>query len=279
LRGDSGTGKEVAARAAHELSGRSGPFVAVNCGGLPVTLIASELFGVKRGAYSGAHQDREGLVRAAHGGTLFLDEIAELGPEPQAALLRVLQEHEVVPVGGTKAVKVDLRVVAATNQPLDHLAASGRFRRDLLARLRGFELRLPPLRERMEDLGYLVAQLLSRIEPGRPRAFHRAAARALFRHRWPLHIRELEQALRAATAVARETELALEDLPATVRAEVTGPKPDASAEPPTRERLVALVAEHAGNVSHVANALHTSRTQVRRLAARWAIDLEGARRK
>src|SRR5262249_26200946 len=134
VRGESGTGKEVVARAAHELSGRSGAFVAVNCAALPPTLIASELFGAKRGAFSGANQDRDGLVRAAHGGTLFLDEIAELGPEPQAALLRVLQEHEVVPIGGTKPIKIDLRVVAATNQSLEKLVASGRFRRDLLAR-------------------------------------------------------------------------------------------------------------------------------------------------
>ena len=278
LRGESGTGKEVVARAVHELSGRTGPFVAVNCGGLAATLIVSELFGVERERLRGP-PGSGGLIRAAHGGTLFLDEIAELGAEPQAALLRVLQEHEVLPVGGTKAVKVDLRVVAATNQPLEQLAASGRFRRDLLARLRGFELALPPLCKRREDLGHLVATLLHRIDPDRPRTFRRAAARALFRYGWPLHVRELEQALRMATAVAKRTELALEDLPTAVRSDNSEEKTSPPTLPPTRERLEALVAEHAGNVSHVANALGTSRTQVRRLAVRWAINLQGARRR
>ncbi len=281
LAGESGTGKEVAASATHEISGRSGPFLAVNCGALAPSLVASELFGVKRGAYSGADQDRVGLVRAAHGGTLFLDEIGELGLESQAALLRVLQEHEVTPVGGTKAVKVDLRVIAATNKPIEELASAGLFRRDLLARLRGFELRLPPLRARIEDLGYLIGTLLERIEPGRgARSFNRSAARALFRHSWPMHVRELEQALRSATAVADGDELGLDDLPESVRgtrAPAVSEEPSAASDPVTRERFAALVTRHAGNISTLARALATSRSQVRRLATRWGIDLAGAR--
>ncbi|MEO7735617.1 MAG: sigma 54-interacting transcriptional regulator, partial [Kofleriaceae bacterium] len=129
LRGETGTGKEIAARAIHDLSGRGGPFVAVNCGALAPQLVTSELFGTRRGAYSGATEDRVGLVRSAHGGTLFLDEIAELSGEAQTALLRVLQESEVVPVGGTHPIKVDLRIVAATHERLDALAEAGRFRK------------------------------------------------------------------------------------------------------------------------------------------------------
>lgn len=276
VRGASGTGKEVAARAVHELSGRGGAFVGVNCAALPPTLIASELFGSVRGAFSGAEQ-REGLVRAAHGGTLFLDEIAELDVEAQASLLRVLQEREVLPVGATRPIKVDLRVIAATHQPLDELARTQRFRHDLLARLRGYQFVVPDLRERREDLGLLIARLLARIEPARAWRFRRAAAAALFRHGWPLHVRELDQALRAATAVATGDEIGLDDLPVTVVGEPAAPEPPQAAAEDPRARFVALVAEHRGNVTRIAAALATSRSQIRRLAARYGVALTDAR--
>ena len=155
--GETGTGKEVVARAAHRMSGRSGPFVAINCGAIPANLIECELFGAKKGAFTGATEDRAGLVREADGGTLFLDEIAELPEAAQVALLRVLQEREVLPVGGTRPVPVDVRLLAATHQPLDRLVDAERFRSDLYARLGGLHLKLPALRERRDDLGLIIA--------------------------------------------------------------------------------------------------------------------------
>ena len=271
--GESGTGKEVAAKAVHELSGRRGQFMAINCGALPATLIEAELFGAEKGAFSGAVERREGLVRASSGGTLFLDEIAEL-PEPsQATLLRVLQEGEVLPIGATKTVPVDLRVVAATNRDLSERAEEGLFRHDLYARLRGFELELPPLRERREDLGLLIATLLQRLAPERAGSLtlHPRAARALFMSTWQYNVRELAQALESALAIADGDEIALAHLPKPLRempaATAAIPKSD-------RVRLEAALRAHAGNVSAVARDLGTSRSQVRRLAAKHGIDLE-----
>jgi transcriptional regulator of acetoin/glycerol metabolism len=268
VRGESGTGKEVVATAIHALSGRVSPLIAVNCGAIPATLVESELFGSRRGAFSGA-EDRAGLVRSAERGTLFLDEVAELPLSSQVALLRVLQEGEVQPLGASKAVAVDVRMVAATHQPLEQLVEEGRFRRDLYARLRGYELRLPPLRARLEDLGLLVDALLRRIEPdGPPRRLSRAAARALFAHGWPLHVRELEQALRAATAIAGGPEIGASDLRLSDLA-----LPQAAADTSDeRERLIATLVQHGGNLSAVARALVTSRSQVHRLMERYAID-------
>src|SRR5439155_8887584 len=155
LRGESGTGKEVLAAAIHKLSGRPGAFQAVNCGAIPPNLVESELFGHRRGAFSGAVTDHPGMVRGADRGTLLLDEVGDLTLAAQAALLRVLERHEVLPVGGNKAVRVDLRVVAATNRNLDELVAEGRFRADLLARLSGYVCVLPELRDRQEDFSLL----------------------------------------------------------------------------------------------------------------------------
>jgi DNA-binding NtrC family response regulator len=273
VRGETGTGKDVVANAIHALSTRSGgTFVPVNCGAIPATLVESELFGSRRGAFSGA-EDRAGLVRSADGGTLFLDEVAELPAASQAALLRVLQQGEVLPLGASKSISVDVRVVAATHQPLEQLVADGRFRRDLFARLRGYELRLPALRERLDDLGLLVAALLPRIEPDRPpRRLERAAGRALFAHPWPFHVRELEQTLRAAVAVAAGPELRVSDL------QLAAPIASAAAATSTtdadheRERLVAALQQHGGNISAVARQLVTSRSQVQRLMTRYGLD-------
>ncbi len=274
LHGESGTGKEVVARAVHDASGRRGPFVALNCASLPAPLVESELFGARRGAYSGADSDRPGLILAAHGGTLFLDEIAELAPHAQATLLRTLQEREVRPLGGAAAQKVDVRIIAATHQDLAARVQSGTFRQDLYARLRGYRLVLPPLRERRDDLGLLVAALLGTIAPERAPAlrFDRVAARALFVYEWPLNIRELEHALRAAVAIAPRDEIELAHLPEEVRHACDRPPPVGD-----RERFVELARQHRGNVTALARALHTSRTHVRRLARRHAVDLEAER--
>src|SRR5262249_43364073 len=153
VRGDSGTGKELVSREVHRRSARTGAFVAVNCGALPTGLVESELFGFRKGAFSGATEDREGLVRAASAGTLFLDEIGDLPAPSQAAFLRVLQERAVLPVGGTSPIPVDFRLISATHRNLDELAANGKLREDLLARLSGFRIDLPRLKHRLEDLG------------------------------------------------------------------------------------------------------------------------------
>ena len=226
--GETGAGKEVVARALHVLSGREGPFVAVNCGAIPRTLVESELFGHRKGAFSGATEERLGLFRSADRGTLLLDEIGDLPLDAQAALLRVLQEGEVLSVGATRPVKVDVRVLAATHRDLAALVHGGQFRADLLSRIAGFTVRLPPLRERPEDLGLLVASLLKRVagDAAAHVRFTCEAGRALARHRWPLNVRELEQCLRAALVLAGTQPVDLAHLPEAVRAALRqGPLP------------------------------------------------------
>jgi hypothetical protein len=267
LLGETGTGKEVAAQAIHARSGRSGRYVAVNCGALPPSLIESELFGHRKGAFSGAVQDRLGLVRAADSGTLMLDEIGELASASQASLLRVLQEREVLPVGGEQAVAVDVRWIAATCQDLPAAVALDRFRRDLYARIAGFTITLPPLRQRRADLGLLIARLLARHCGDRALPhLERAAARALFLYSWPHNIRELEQTLTAALA-RTEGAIGLDHLPASVTTPAAQPEPLAV----DHGQLDGLLRAHRGNVSRVAKALGTSRSQVRRLAARLGL--------
>jgi transcriptional regulator with GAF, ATPase, and Fis domain len=276
LRGDSGTGKEVMARAVHQLSGRPGELVAVNCGALPATLLESELFGYRKGAFSNAIEDRPGLVRAADRGTLFLDEIGDLPPPSQAALLRVLQEREVTPIGGTRPVKVDLRVICATHRDLEAQVALGQFRADLYARLAGYTFSIPPLRERREDLGLLTAALLRRIAPGHDVRFEPDAARALCRYDWPLNVRELEQCLSSAVVLARGAAIAAEHLPVAAAAPVA---PGAGAVKAAevrrvdrREQLVAALRAHHGNVSAVARALGKARSQVQRWLRDYQLD-------
>jgi transcriptional regulator with AAA-type ATPase domain len=282
VQGESGTGKELIARAVHALSRRGGACVAVNCAALPATLVESELFGYRKGAFSGAVEDRPGLIRAADRGTLFLDEIGDLPLPSQAAFLRVLQEREVTPVGGTKPIPVDIRLVAATHRDLDQLVARGQFRADLYARISGFTLRLPPLRARREDLGLLIATLLRRVAPDRAEkiTFGADAARALFRYRWPLNIRELEKCLSAAAVLARRSHVELAHLPDPVQAALDEPA-DAARDQPAeldpadaarREEIVALLAENAGSVSAVARAMGKARMQIQRWIKRYRIE-------
>jgi DNA-binding NtrC family response regulator len=276
VRGETGTGKELMARAIHGVSGRPGPFVPVNCGALPRDLVESELFGHRRGAFSGATADREGLVRRAHRGTLFLDEIAELPPDSQTALLRVLQEGEVRPVGATDAVNVEVRVVAATHQDLKQRLVDGRFRSDLYGRIAGFEIFLPPLRERREDLGMLIARILPTATPDPARiTLSKAAARALFRYAWPQNIRELENVMRAAIGLCDGGEIRTEHLPRAIR-EHGLPPPGAelsAKDRALREQLIALLRETGGNVSAVGRAMQRAPVQIRRWCNRLRIDL------
>jgi DNA-binding NtrC family response regulator len=282
--GETGTGKEVIARAVHELSGRKGPFVAVNCGALPESLLEAELFGTRKGAFSGATADRPGLVKAADGGTLFLDEIAELRPQSQAAFLRVLQEREVVAIGDTRPQKIDVRFCAATHRHLDDMVESGAFRRDLYARLYGYVLELPPLRARREDLGLLMRRLLARLPGGDRAKLTPSAVRLLFRHEWPRNVRELEKALASAVALAHDRPIAVEDLPEPVRRDPAPRAKDVVAAAPVvdddalRTRLVSLLESHAGNVAAVARAMGKERMQIHRWARRFGIDLDAYRR-
>ncbi len=253
LGGETGTGKEVLARYIHKASRRQGAFVAVNCGALPANLVESELFGHRKGAFSGAQTDRVGLVQASDGGTLFLDEVAELPLEAQVKLLRVLQEREIVPLGATRPIPVDLRVVAASHASLEKLVASNQFRADLYARLAGVEFRLPTLNERREDLGILVQALLQRVAPDQNFVFEREAFWAIALYSWPLNIRELEQSLAGACARAEQGVICLRNLPEQVASALT-PKPVSDENKLLRELKKALEL-HKGNVSATAREM------------------------
>jgi transcriptional regulator with PAS, ATPase and Fis domain len=198
LQGESGTGKEVIARFIHQRSPRwRGPFVAINCAALPEQLLESELFGFERGAFTGAHQSKPGQIELAAGGVLFLDEVTEMSPAAQAKFLRVLQEREFLRLGGTRPVRVDVRVIAATNGDLDEAVARGAFRADLYYRLNVFDIRLPPLRERRDDILPLVTGFLREFTDP-PAELTREAMEALHRHEWPGNIRELRNVLERA---------------------------------------------------------------------------------
>jgi DNA-binding NtrC family response regulator len=276
ITGESGTGKELVARAVHQLSKRPGRFVAVNCGALPANLIEAEMFGHRKGAFTGAGDERVGLIRSADGGTLFLDEIGELPVAAQAALLRVLQEHEVLPIGADRPVKVDLRVVTATHRDLDSDVDANKFRADLRARLMGVTVELPALRSRREDLGHLISALLDKLAPERAIGFTADAVAALYMHTWPLNIRELERALAAALAVAKDR-IELPHLPASVRAApaaATAAVPVVAVpdnEEGLREALVAAIARHDGNLAAVARELGKDRTQIRRWMKKFGL--------
>ncbi len=276
LMGATGAGKEVLAREVHAQSGRQGAFVAVNCGALPGNLVESLLFGHVKGAFSGALRDEPGLVRAAAGGTLLLDEIGDLPATSQAALLRVLQEHEVVPVGATRPVRVDVRVVAATHRPLEQLAASGAFRLDLLARLKGYVHTVPALRERTADLGVILADVLEKVAGERARRLALApeAARALLAYDWPLNVRELQQAMASAVALATDNVIEARHLPADVLAPPGEEPPESAAEADggLRDRLVALLYDNRGNVAAVARAMGKAPAQIHRWMRRFSID-------
>ncbi len=208
ITGESGVGKEVVARAVHGLSDRADePFVAVNCGAIPESLIENELFGHMRGAFTGAESEARGMFREADGGTLFLDEIGELPHATQVKLLRVLQEEEVRPVGAAKAYPVDVRIVAATARDLERMVEAGTFRADLFYRLNVFRLHIPPLRERRDDVPVLADQLLAALSRrmGKPSApLDRETVEALREHPWPGNVRELENTLERALILARD---------------------------------------------------------------------------
>jgi len=284
LLGETGTGKEVAARALHLATGRTGAFVAVNCASLSPTMLESTLFGHRKGAFTGATDSQPGLVRSAHGGTLFLDEVGELGLDLQGRLLRMLETRSVRPVGGSREVKVDVRVVSATNRDLVGAVRSGAFRSDLYARLSQWVVPLPPLRERRVDLPGLVDALLDALGAA-DRTLDPELAEAWALHTWPLNVRGLKNALATATIAtpAGPLRLAPPVLAALEadRALVTAPppantQPDRPAEL-TSADLRAALATHRGRVAAVARALGRSRQQVYRLIQTHGLDLDDYR--
>jgi DNA-binding NtrC family response regulator len=215
LTGESGTGKDLVARTLHYQSVRKhAPFVAVNCAAIPEQLLESELFGYVRGAFTDARHDKKGLFVEAHGGTLFLDEIEELSPLLQAKLLRVIEDKEVRPVGATKGVKVEVRIVAATNRDLSPTVAAGRFREDLFYRLNVVEIVLPPLRERPEDLPLLIQHFMTRsAQTSSARRLSPEALRILLNHTWPGNVRELENVIERALVLCQGEAITPADLP------------------------------------------------------------------
>ncbi|HEY6302306.1 MAG TPA: sigma-54 dependent transcriptional regulator [Terriglobales bacterium] len=228
ISGESGTGKELVARALHfRGTMASRPFVAVDCGSLVPTLIESELFGYEKGAFTGALRSKQGLLQSADTGTIFLDEVGELPLEMQAKILRFLQEKEVRPVGSNQKVKVDVRIMAATNRNLDTEYKKGTFRKDLYFRLNVVTISLPPLRERRSDIPILAAFFLERLAPGRGVQLSSNAINALLAYDWPGNVRELENCLERAVALGDQRIIEVDDLPpAIVRSEVLTEAPD-----------------------------------------------------
>ncbi len=282
LGGETGTGKELAARAIHHHSSRrERRFVAVNCGALPPDLVESELFGHARGAFTGAATARSGLFEEAEGGTIFLDEIGELPLPTQVKLNRVLQEKEIRRVGDSAASKVDVRVVAATHRDLRAEVRAGRFREDLFYRLNVFPVRLPPLRERAEDVPLLAAHFLAKHARAMRRditGFDPEALRLLASSTWPGNVRELENAVERAVAIASGSVLLPRDLPVELSspASVLPPAPVLAALPyrevleqaqdrVSREYLVALLSEFQGNVTRAAARAGVERESLHRL--------------
>ncbi len=283
--GESGAGKEVAARWLHLQSERSGPLVAVNCAALPEHLLEDELFGHVKGAFSGAQSDRTGLIRAAHQGILLLDEVGEMSPALQAKLLRVLEERRVRPLGGEREQPVDVLVIAATHRDLKTMVDDGEFRQDLHARLGLLTVRIPPVRERREDLGLLIRSILTPLPAGaQSLRFELETLRRLLLHDWPMNVREMRKLLLAAVDLAiaegegvvvigsrhvPEGMLVPSGKPPTATAELS------TEDQETRQRLSGLLTEHRGNLAAVAREMEKPRIYVQRLMARLGLRRPG----
>jgi len=288
LQGESGTGKELIARAIHGNSPRRDKaFVPVNCGALPDTLLESEMFGYEKGAFTGAVGTKTGLFESASGGTLFLDEIGELGQALQVKLLRVMQDHEVRRVGGTNSIKVDVRIIAATNRDLEQFVKEGKFRDDLFYRLNVVRITLPSLKERQEDIPMLAHHFLQKCAAGTTtavRGFHPDTMEYLKRYRWPGNVRELENAIERAVSLSHGPLLTPDDLPAQIR-QASSPseqKQDVSdtaesvyltLEEVEKRHLMRVLKETKGNKVKAAKILGIDRRTLYRMAERFGLDL------
>jgi DNA-binding NtrC family response regulator len=281
LSGESGTGKELVARTIHERGPlRDGPFLAVNCAGLAETLLDSQLFGHRRGAFTGAIADHDGVFRAASGGTLFLDEVAEIPLGLQAKFLRAIQEREVVPIGSTRAIAVDVRLIAATNRDIEAEVDAGRFRRDLFYRLNVVRIELPPLRARPDDVRALVAHFIDRYSTQygvAPKAVTPEALACLLAHTWPGNVRELQNVIERAFALSDAETLTLADLPSSVRPPQAPIGARETAEPPARlddaERtlIAETLAASAGNKNEAARRLGIDRQRLYRKLRKYGL--------
>jgi transcriptional regulator of acetoin/glycerol metabolism len=285
LEGETGTGKEAASRAIHAWSGRSGPFVAVNCAALPEALAEGELFGYRRGAFTGAEQANIGYFRAAQHGTLLLDEVCELPLALQAKLLRVLEEHEVQPLGEPKPTKLDVRVLAAAQGRLAEEVEQGRFRADLFARLDGLTVQLPPLRARRGEIPYLFTRLLVEGAGGRPPTVDVRVVERLCLYDWPFNVRELSLLVKRLLVLhGAEAKLKLKHLPQRLLAgvELEEPRTDAPAphntDPPDLSKLLEALRTCQGNVARAAQQVGISRQRAyRMMQGRPEVDLEALR--
>ncbi|MBK6493913.1 MAG: sigma-54-dependent Fis family transcriptional regulator [Gemmatimonadetes bacterium] len=285
--GESGTGKELVANAIHRHSPRArGPFISVNCAAIPRDLVESEMFGHERGAFTGATDRRIGRFELADGGTLFLDEVGDLQLEAQAKLLRVLESGEIQRIGGEKTLKVDIRVVAATNRHLEESVAAGTFREDLYFRLNVFPIELPPLRERLGDLAALVEHLAARLRPRRPPRFSPEVIAALGAHAWPGNIRELANIVERLTIIGGD-EVTAEMVPRALRvtAPIASPAPGEPAmrlvddgrgltdrlDDFERDLISAALTSGTGNIAEAARLLKTDRGNLYRRMRRLGI--------
>jgi transcriptional regulator with PAS, ATPase and Fis domain len=273
--GETGVGKEVYARAVHRESGRKGAFVAINCAAIPRDLVESELFGYRAGAHSTAHQAKAGLIEEAEGGTLFLDEIGEMTQEAQIKILRFLQDRELTPLGSTRPRRMDVRIVAATNRAIAPGTGGEGLRDDIVARLGAAPIHLPPLRDRIEDLGALAAHFLAASRVAGVR-FEQPAFRALCLHGWPLNVRELEKIVTTAAVLTGGAKpIALRDLPAPIAAAAALPAAPtarkAGGPSPTPEQLEELLRRHEGNVADVSRELGKHRAAVWRWIKKFGL--------
>jgi two-component system response regulator AtoC len=280
IEGETGTGKELIARAIHDNSPRATHrFVPVNCSAIPDSLLESELFGHTKGSFTGANTSRRGLLEEANGGTFFLDEVGDLSPAGQAKLLRVLQEGEIRRVGSNESVQVDLRIIAASRRNLGELIASGRFREDLLYRLNTVTILLPPLRERSEDIPLLADFFLARYGDQKEvpvTSFSPAAMRALIEYPWPGNVRELEHVIERAVALATHGILSSDDLPPVVLQKDGGMPDHKQLFPGTlkalqREQVLKILESTQGNKERTARLLGVSRRTLYRLLDRYGI--------
>jgi DNA-binding NtrC family response regulator len=270
--GATGTGKERVARAVHALGPRgSAPFVVINCAALPDALIESELFGHERGAYTGAVSTTKGHMFEANGGTLFLDEIGEMSVHAQAKLLRAIETHEVVPVGSSRPVPVDLRIIAATNQPLEALVAEHRFRMDLYYRINVARIELPPLKDRREDIPVLLRHMIAEFNQrdgqsvGEPDG---ALLRCLEAHDWPGNVRELRNLVEAIFIDPPAGSVGLHDLPPAFRSLFEGYH---RCPPSERERLIAVLGATRWNKAKAAKLLQWSRMTLYRKLVKYEV--------
>jgi DNA-binding NtrC family response regulator len=287
ITGESGTGKELVARALHRNSPRaSGAFVAVNCGAITETLLESELFGHVRGSFTGATADKRGLFEEANEGTIFLDEIGETSLSLQVKLLRVLQEGEMRRVGSARSIRVDVRVLAATNRDLEHEVKEGRFREDLYYRLSVVTLRVPPLRERAEDLSLLAAHALRQAREAGAQAatISEEALATLSHYDWPGNVRELENTIAHAALYARGKVITPDDLPAKIRNHARSVEPDSksqtmfkdlpSLDELERRYLIHVLQAVGGSRTRAAEVLRIDRRTLYRMAERFGINLK-----